>query len=397
MKKTVFSLSEVASISAGQSAPKDNEFNSSEGLPFIRAGHLENLILYNNIKELPKLGDKSALKNRLRVVKKGSILFAKSGMSAMMNRVYLVTQDSYYVSHLASVTPNELYLESRFCYYFLKHFGTSKLIKDSAYPSIGLPDIKNIQIPLPPLETQKRIADILDAADALRQKDQELLKKYDELTQAIFIDMFGDPMKNEKGWEMISLKDFGKFKNGLNFNKQEKGVSLKYLGVGDFKSKYKIDNTELLSNIELDFMPNEDFLLKNGDLVFVRSNGNKELVGRCLEIFPENDKVTFSGFCIRYRITSKRLTSAYLTQLFRNKEFKYVIFNGGRGANINNINQEILNEIKIPLPSLDLQIKFKNIQFIIENQINFEVFSSNNGNNLFQTLLSKAFKGDLVV
>ena len=58
---------------------------------------------------------------------------------------------------------------------------------------------------MPAITTQKRIAEILDAADALRRKDQELLRKYDELAQAIFIDMFGDPVKNEKGWEVKSL------------------------------------------------------------------------------------------------------------------------------------------------------------------------------------------------
>ena len=67
--------------------------------------------------------------------------------------------------------------------------------------------VEELQIPLPPLTTQKRIAEILDAADALRRKDQELLKKYDELAQAIFIDMFGDPVKNEKRWEVKKLHE----------------------------------------------------------------------------------------------------------------------------------------------------------------------------------------------
>ncbi len=392
--KTV-KLKTVAKISAGQSAPKDNDFNIQTGLPFIRAGHIEKLIANSNIIELPKISKENALKNRLKVLNKGSILFAKSGMSAMMNRVYLVDQDAYYVSHLASVTPNNEVLDSRFCYYFLMHFKTSKLIKDSAYPSIGLPDIENLEIPLPPLATQKRIAEILDAADALRRKDQELLKKYDELAQAIFIDMFGDPVKNEKGWKFVTLKDYGEFKNGLNFNKQEEGLKLLYLGVGDFKAKYKIDDVTNLSSIDLNNIPNEDFLLKDGDLIFVRSNGNKDLVGRCVQVFPRNEKVTFSGFCIRYRLNSKLITSTYLAQLFRSSTFKAVVFNGGRGANINNINQGILSEIKIPLPTIELQRKFKIIQEQLEKQINTQALKSNKVESLFNTLIQKAFKGEL--
>lgn len=394
---TFSTLSEICFIHGGNPSPKDGEF-SINGIPFVKMKDLGKyhhtsclLNTENNVNE-------SIISNkRLKVIPKGSILLPRSGSVAQNHRAIL-GQDSVIVSHICALEIKENNkVFNKYLYYYLTTIDMVKITKKTTgLDAITFEDLGKIEIPLVPLETQKRIADVLDAADALRQKDQELLNKYDELAQAIFIDMFGDPVKNENGWEVISLKDFGKFKNGLNFNKQEKGVLLKYLGVGDFKSKYKIDNTEHLSNIELNFMPNEDFLLQNGDLVFVRSNGNKDLVGRCLEIFPEHDKVTFSGFCIRYRTTSNRLTSAYLAQLFRNKDFKSVIFDGGRGANINNINQEILNEIKIPLPSLESQIKFKNIQLIIENQINSEVFSSKNSNSLFQTLIQKAFKGELV-
>src|SRR5690606_37928501 len=65
--------------------------------------------------------------------------------------------------------------------------------------------VRKYEIPLPPLPVQEKIAAILDKADELRRKDQELQKKYDELAQAIFIDMFGDPVKNEKGWEVMRL------------------------------------------------------------------------------------------------------------------------------------------------------------------------------------------------
>ena len=71
--------------------------------------------------------------------------------------------------------------------------------------NISLGIVKELQIPLPPIHIQKRIAEILDAADALKRKNQTLLKKYDELAQAIFIDMFGDPVRNEKGWELTHI------------------------------------------------------------------------------------------------------------------------------------------------------------------------------------------------
>lgn len=76
-------------------------------------------------------------------------------------------------------------------------------------------DLDDLQIPLPPLEKQKEIAEKLDKADLLRKKDQELLAQYDELAQAIFIDMFGDPVENEKGWNEHKLSNICSFSQGI--------------------------------------------------------------------------------------------------------------------------------------------------------------------------------------
>lgn len=87
---------------------------------------------------------------------------------------------------------------------------TSQQAVGAIFKNLTTDQLKNILIPLPPLHIQKRIAEILDTADALKRKDQELLKKYDELAQAIFIDMFGDPVKNEKGWKVKTIESLVK-------------------------------------------------------------------------------------------------------------------------------------------------------------------------------------------
>ncbi len=287
---------------------------------------------------------------------------------------------------------------TRYLYYYFKKNWIRQITKrqvGSATNYIKMDDIVSFEIPLPPLSQQQKIANILDAADALRQNDKALIAKYDELTQALFLDMFGDPVSNPKGWKKVSLSEYGSFKNGLNFNNSESGVSLKYLGVGDFKSKSRIDEAESLSNIELNSLPNDGYLLNDGDLVFVRSNGNRALVGRCVEVYPKDNKLTFSGFCIRYRINSHLVKPTYLSQLFRNKSFKNLMLESGQGANIQNINQQILSSIDVPLPSLNLQEKFiKSIQ-AIEEQKAIAQKSLEKSEELFNSLLQKAFKGEL--
>jgi type I restriction enzyme S subunit len=89
----------------------------------------------------------------------------------------------------------------------LKGTDFRKAINGVAQPQITRQSLKHIQIPLPPLEEQKRIAEILDAADALRAKRRESLAKLDDLLQSTFLDMFGDPVTNPKGWEAKNLED----------------------------------------------------------------------------------------------------------------------------------------------------------------------------------------------
>lgn len=196
-------LGDVVKVQAGQAAPK--EF-SADGLPFIRAGHLEDLIKGGSLDELPKITDEIATQKKLKLLPQGSILFAKSGMSATKDRVYVTDKRTYFVSHLAAILPSKTF-DTLYLAYYLKWFKPSTLIIDEAYPSIRLSDISDLKIPLPPLAEQQKIAEILDAADSLRQKDQQLIDHYTTLSQSLFLEMFGDPVTNPMGWDKKHFLD----------------------------------------------------------------------------------------------------------------------------------------------------------------------------------------------
>ena len=169
--------------------------------------------------------------------------------------------------------------------------------------------------------------------------------------------MFGDPVTNPKGWEIAPLSDMGDCKNGMNFHKGENGVELHCLGVGDFQNLSIIDDTSTLPIVSLNDKPSKEYLLQNEDIVFVRSNGNKNLVGRCLAVYPNEIPTVFSGFCIRFRLADKeRLTISYLLQVLKHESMRHRMT--GRGANIQNLNQQILSGLYVPLPPLDLQNEF---------------------------------------
>ena len=179
----------------------------------------------------------------------------------------------------------------------------------------------------------------------------------DELIESIFNKTFGDISINDMNWEITSMGKLGNFKNGLNYEKGEKGKVLKFIGVGDFQNNKYLSSSSILSTIELESI-SEEYLLKDEDIVFVRSNGNKNLVGRCLEVFPNGIEVTYSGFCIRFRKTAN-IINKYLLSVLTDSSFKKTHILKSNGIGIQNINQKLLSNLPIPIPPIELQKKFE--------------------------------------
>lgn len=261
--------------------------------------------------------------------------------------------------------------------------------------SLTKTDFLKLEIPFPPLDDQIRIAHLLGKAEGLIAKRKQHLQQLDDLLQSAFLEMFGDPVRNEKGWKIGSLGSYGSFKNGLNFGKGESGVTVRYLGVGDFKSKAALDDFDSLGFIDLNELPAADYFLHDGDLVFVRSNGSKELVGRCMAVYPGKERATYSGFCIRYRITDASLLAIYVANLFRSEAFRRVLFQGGQGANIQNINQQILSGLPIPIPDEGLQNQFAEIVEKVEALKSRYQQSLTDLEALYGALSQQAFMGAL--
>lgn len=242
-------------------------------------------------------------------------------------------------------------LNAKFLLYYLQWYKIPNLGYSRHYKLL-----KEIKIPLPPKSTQLAIVSELDKINELIRLKKEQLKDFDNLAQSLFYEMFGDPVENEKGWEVKKLGEIGEFKNGLNFSKDENGYSIKFLGVSDFQNKKSIASGQL-AHISLSERVQEDYLLKTGDIVFVRSNGNKELIGRSVKMYI-TEPTTYSGFCIRCRITDEKVDKDYIAILLKTPIIRQFMTNSGRGCNISNLNQKVLNSIPTILPPLPLQRLF---------------------------------------
>ena len=181
-------LGDIAIVSSGQGAPQgDSSYCLNAGIPFVRAGHLVDLVNGLSESELPGIVENVAIKHRLKVQPRGTVLFAKSGMSCMKGLVYRLKTDCYVVSHLATVKTDNDDTDHYLEYYFQRH-KPNLLIKDPAYPSLSLSDISRIEISLPSLAEQKRIAAKLDTICGVIAKREGQLKKLDQLAKSRFVE-----------------------------------------------------------------------------------------------------------------------------------------------------------------------------------------------------------------
>lgn len=264
-----------------------------------------------------------------------------------------------------------------------------------AQPNISLGIVKDLQIPLPPLATQKRIAAILDAADALRRKDQALLQKYDELAQAIFVDMFGDPVKNEKGWEVKSLGEiFPNFKYGTNQKSNESSEGIPVLRIPNIIGN-QINLTDL-KHSQLDEKEMMTTQLKKGDLLFVRTNGNPNYIGRSA-LFLEDGQFSYASYLIRARMAIPNIPFCnYIQYALSYKTYRPIILKKATTTAGNyNINTDSLKNLTVPVPSQELMETFFEELRIIGN-LSRLLSNTRFSETLFQSLLQKAFNAELV-
>ena len=154
-------------------------------------------------------------------------------------------------------------------------------------------------------------------------------------------------------WKKYKLSEIATLSNGINFDKSAYTSGVKLIGVADFKDKIYPDY-ESLQEVDSKVVRRGDYLEK-GDIVFVRSNGNKELVGRCMMIDREIP-VTYSGFCIKLHLIDKALFEpVYFNYLFRTRQFRKAMIGTAVGANIQNLSQARLGNCEVNVPEIETQ------------------------------------------
>lgn len=350
-----YALSELFTLQMGKTPSRDNSsyWKKSEN-NWISIADLTNSGKYiSNTKET--LSDSAVAESGIKKIPANTVIMS---FKLSLGKVAITEKEMYSnEAIMAFIDKGVEKISPEYLYYLLRakdwSKGTNKAVMGA---TLNKATLSTIKIQLHEYDNQLEIVNMLNRVSSSIDFRKQQLTKLDELIKARFVEMFGDPIQNEKCWETKSLFDLGYCKNGMNFHKGDHGVEIHCLGVGDFKDRSTIHEVENLPFVALNESPDPDYLLQDGDIVFVRSNGNKELVGRCLAIYPANVPVTYSGFCIRYRLTSEEASVAYLLRVLKADSVRKKM--AGRSANIQNLNQQTLSQLAIPLPPLSLQNQF---------------------------------------
>ena len=322
------------------------------------------------------------------IVQKGDIIISWSGSLG----VYEWEGDEALLNqHLFKVVFDKVKIEKNFFKYLMK-IALKELeskVHGATMKHITKKDFDAYIIPLPPLEQQKEIAAILDAADAYRQKTKALIAKYDELTQSLFLEMFGDPVSNPKVWDKVKFSDVGKLDRGKSKHRPRNAPELlggiyPLIQTGDIANAgcYIREFKSTYSDIGLA----QSKLWKSGTLcITIAANIAKTGILTFDACFPDS----VVGF-IPNDNTNNVYTQYWISFLQK------ILEDSAPESAQKNINLAILKNLDFPLPPITLQNQFAERVQAIEVQKAQAQASLEKAEELFNSLLQLAFKGELV-
>ncbi len=327
------------------------------------------------------------LPNKYRVTK-GDLLIS---WSATLDIFEWTGNDAWLNQHIFKVQFDKLEVDKRFFRFAIVNV-IDKLrqqVHGATMQHITKGKFDATPIFLPPLSTQQRIAEILDKADALRKKDRQLLQHYDDLAQSLFIDMFGDPVRNEKGWEVKKIGEITTVTSGSTPSRQ---VDEYYNGTIPWVKTTEVNGNVIVSTEE----HLSDLGLKNSSCKLYppksiiiamygqgKTRGQVGLLGiaaatnqACGVILPDGafDEIFLYNYL---KLSYKNLRSL------------------GRGGNQENLNAGMIKDFQIIIPPIILQNQFTRQIQNIEQQKEKVKAQMQESEHLFQALLQKAFSGGL--
>jgi len=375
-------LDEICIVIAGQSPPSDSYNQDKIGVPFFQ-GKADFGNLFPTVRYWCNKPTKISLPN--------DILFS---VRAPVGPTNINNIEACIGRGLSALRCKKDVLEMKYLLHYLRanENKISDLGTGSTFKAITISELKKIQIPLPQLSQQQKIAKILDAAATLRQNHKKILAKYDELTQALFLDMFGDPVSNPKGWEEKLLNELcNKITDGTHDTPLRLTEGIKFI-TGKHIRPFVIDYDN--SDYVTEEVHNEIYRRCNpeyGDVLYTNIGVNFATAAMNTVDYEFSMK---NVALLKYK--RELLNGRFLESILNNEFFKDRLKRAfGIGGAQQFLSLSNIKSIMVLSPPLDLQNQFAERVALIEQQKAIAQKSLEQSEKWFNSLLQKAFKGEL--
>ncbi|MBE0886703.1 restriction endonuclease subunit S [Escherichia coli] len=379
--------------SGGTPSRAKPEYYEGGDIPWIKSGDLKDSKIYEANEYITAAGLENS---SAKIVEKDSILIAMYG--ATVGRLAILGINAATNQAICNIRPDTTIADMKYLYYFLKS-KFSYFVENAvggAQPNISQGLIKSLEVPLPSLDEQKRIADILDKAAGVCQKREQAIKLADDFLRATFLEIFGDPVKNPKGWKKNKIKKgvlditSGWSATGENIpcKSDEFGV-LKISSVtsGIFKPEENkmVDSETILASKKLIFP-------KKGDLLFSRAN-TRELVAAICMVHQDYDNLFLPDKLWSIKLDHYLLLPEFFLVLIQNEKIRDLLTKQATGTSgsMLNISKNKFEETEIIFPEINVQKYFCNT---FRKTINLKeklIKSNELANESFNSLSQKVF------
>lgn len=395
MKWPMVKLADVCQVNPR--LPK--EYDETQDVSFLAMASVsEDGILLNQ-----KTRVLSETKKGFTYFERGDVIVAKitpcfeNGKAAYLDS--LQTQVGFGSTEFHVLRPNIKQLDGKYLFYLIWNrkfrFIAERIMSGSAgQKRVPASFLQNFEIPLPPLAEQKRIAAIMDKADAIRQKRQQAIALADQFLRSVFLDMFGDPVTNPKGWDEVVLKDIADIRSGVTKGKivkEDDAITLPYMRVANVQDGY-LD----LSSIQEITVSKKDAnksTLQIGDILLTEG-GDPDKLGRGHVWNGEIENCIHQNHIFSVRvIDSNYVRPSFLSSVISSSRGKkYFLKVGKQTTGIATINKTVLSEFLPFIPPLEMQDKYLGIMKKVKE---IPIYSECNYMKLFSSLSQKAFSGQL--
>jgi type I restriction enzyme S subunit len=296
----------------------------------------------------------------------GDILFNNTNSVKLVGKSALVSSrlEASFSNHMTRIRVDRGLAEPGYIQGFLRHLYARRLFQDRAtrwvsQAAFGTAQLKALEIPLPPLDEQRRIVGLLDRAAEIRRRAEAARAKARALIPALFLDTFGDPATNPRGWPVMTLGEAISVgpQNGLYKPATDYGDGVRILRIDSFDDG-TIDDQSALKRLRIDDATLEKFGLKEGDIVVNRVNSPPQL-GKSVRIPALDELVVFESNMMRLRVNSQILTPAVVGVMLQLDSVRQALVKNAKHAiNQSSINQGDVTGIRVLAPPLALQSAF---------------------------------------